>query len=185
MVVTGTTTVVCRGGVVVVDDFDDDDLDEDDFDDELCEDLEVDFLAVGLGGFVEENPFTVMVSPETAVTWPEATAMLAVAPVGKRRVAPGAEPLVRLAPGKAPEGGRPVPKNPPPPDRGPPPWTAPPPRQLPLESAARIETVEAVTPLPDDALVPMAVTQSPTATALSWTVTVWEKAVEVVQSTVV
>lgn len=142
----------------------------------------------------DEKPETVMELEVTAVTFPLAKPPLANAE-GRRPDPP---------PGKRPVGLPPVPpagKDPPlggppdlPPGRVPPPLAdvpeAPPgkppnpPVHFPVVGSLTV-TVLAVTTLVFLAVVPETVTQSPTATEVAGTLTIWVKAVDVVQLTVV
>lgn len=121
-----------------------------------------------------------MVNPleDTWVTLPVAKAKLRNAPLP-----PGTEPRL----GNVPPGVVPLPRKPPPPKPPPPKPPAAAVVQLPLAAACVMVTLVAVTgPLaaPLEAGVPVAVTQSPTATAAAVADTVWVKAVVGVQLTV-
>jgi hypothetical protein len=131
---------------------------------------------------LRREPSTTKPVEETEVTLPKAIPTAAADPPPAVPPPPGAEP--GLAP-PAPPPNRPPPAGPPAP---PPPEPPAPPRvQFPLESGWIMVTDRAVTgPVvdPGDAGVPVAVTQSPTATAPRATAVVWVKVVDDVQLTV-
>jgi hypothetical protein len=139
----------------------------------------------------EEKPETVRDPELTAVTLPLANPIFGT-PRGRPEPPPGKLPplggLPDPPPGRFPPPGGPPdpPGNPPPPDAPPDPLPAKPPR--PPEHFPDVGwltvTVLAVTALDFFEVLPVTVTQSPTATADAETSTIWLKVVDVVQVTV-